>query len=79
MQGGSVRFVCTAQAHMSQSPKLVDHLTIHEQQWAYCPYDARASEHEWRATGGASIGEIEQMVRAMRGRVAAEDARAESG
>lgn len=70
-----MRFVCTAQDHINKNGTLSDHLTIHESQWAYCAHDARATGHEWRATDGASVGEIEQMVRAMRGRIAAEDAR----
>lgn len=32
-----------------------DKLTIHDGEWAFCAFDARADGHHWRATGGAPL------------------------
>ena len=74
--GARVGFICMARAHLDKNGALVDHLTVHENAWAYCPRDVRVTGHEWQPTGGASLGELEIVVRGLRERVAA-DARAE--
>ena len=66
--GARVGFVCTAPSHLEKNGALVDHLTIHETAWAYCPLDARAGGHDWKATGGVSMGDLEILVRRMRER-----------
>ncbi len=53
-----VAFVCSAPAHRSQAGS-VDKLTVHEGQWAFCPYDAKAQGHQWDATGGRPLFELE--------------------
>jgi hypothetical protein len=63
-----VGFVCMAEAHLHKNGALVDHLTIHEKDWAYCPSNVRTSGHEWKATGGVSVGDLEILVRGMRER-----------
>jgi hypothetical protein len=63
-----VGFLCTASAHLQKNGALVDHLTIHETDWAYCPSNVRTSGHEWKATGGVSMGDLEILVRGMRER-----------
>lgn len=35
-----------------------DKLTIHEGRWAFCPFDARADGHSWKATGGADMNSL---------------------
>src|ERR1700694_727271 len=35
--GARVGFICRAPAHLDRNGALVDHLTIHETAWAYCP------------------------------------------
>jgi hypothetical protein len=49
-----IAFECTASAHQ---PTLIypDKLTIHDGAWAFCPFDARATGHLWRSTGGADL------------------------
>ncbi len=49
-----VGFNCVAPAHKvgDGGP---DKLTVHQGQWAYCSFDARADGHEWRATEGATL------------------------
>jgi hypothetical protein len=73
--GARVAFICTTSAHLTKNGALVDHLTIHEKKWAYCPSDVRKGEHEWKPTGGVTLGELEIVVLGMRERVAG-DARA---
>ena len=54
-----IDFVCTKREHDNGVSKDVDHLTIHDGSWAFCPLDVSAKDHEWRSTdGGKSIVEI---------------------
>jgi hypothetical protein len=66
--GARIAYVCTTPAHLTRNGAVVDHITIHEQAWAYCPSDVRKGEHTWKATGGVSLGELEVLVRGMRER-----------
>ena len=70
--GPRVAFICMAPAHLQMNGALVDHLTIYDKTWAYCPSDVRADGHDWKATGGVSIGDLEILVRGMRERARAE-------
>jgi len=59
---GLIAFVCVRSAHHNgKAPP--DHLTIHDGQWAYCPQDSRADEHEWQPTGGARLSDMRAVVR----------------
>ena len=60
-----------AAAHLDKNGVLVDHLTIHETDWAYCPSNVRTDGHDWKATGGVSMGDLEILVRGMRERAKA--------
>jgi len=75
--GARIAFVCMRSAHLNKNGALVDHLTVHEKAWAYCPSDVRKGEHEWKPTGGATLAELEILVRGLRERLAS-DARAEN-
>jgi hypothetical protein len=66
--GARIGFICIAPAHLDRNGALVDHLTIHEKDWAYCPLNVRTDGHDWKATGGASLGDLEVLVRGMRER-----------
>lgn len=46
-----IAYECVAAEHRptTQHP---DKLTVHQSEWAFCPFDARAKGHEWKATGG---------------------------
>jgi len=70
--GARIGFICMAPAHLEKNGALVDHLTIHETDWAYCPSNVRAVNHDWKATGGVSLGDLEIIVRGMRERAAAD-------
>ena len=37
-----------------------DKLTVHQRQWAFCPFDVKAEGHEWMATGGLSLSMLRQ-------------------
>jgi hypothetical protein len=56
-----------APAHL-RNGALVDHLTIHETEWAYCPANARTDGHDWKPTGGVSMGDLEILLRGIRER-----------
>ena len=62
-----VGYVCAAATHFVANGQ-VDHLTIHEREWAYCPGDVRMGEHEWKATGGSTLTELQSIARASRQR-----------
>jgi hypothetical protein len=66
--GARIAFICISPAHLDKNGTHVDHLTIHETDWAYCPSNVRADGHDWKATGGVSMGELEILVRGMRER-----------
>ena len=54
-----IHYYCVSAAHAERSRELVDKLTIHAGQWAFCPLNARLDGHEWRATGGLALGPLE--------------------
>lgn len=64
--GARVAFICRAQAHLDKNGALVDHLTIHEKAWAYCPRNVRIDGHDWKPTGGVTMGELEIVIRGLR-------------
>lgn len=66
--GARVGFICMAPAHLNQNGALVDHLTIHQTDWAYCPSNVRTDGHDWKPTGGVSMSDLEILVRGMRER-----------
>ena len=35
-----------------------DKLTVHEGEWAFCPFDARAEGHRWKTTGGVDLESV---------------------
>ncbi len=60
-----IAYECIAPGHQP-TPQHADKLTIHEGAWAFCAFDALATGHEWRETGGV---DVDTLVR--RGRHAA--------
>jgi hypothetical protein len=66
--GARIAFLCRAPAHLDKNGALVDHLTVHEKAWAYCPSNVRIDGHDWKPTGGVTMGELEIVVRGMRER-----------
>ena len=47
MKSPLIRYRCTAPGHQHAAKRASDTMTIHEQSWAYCPYDVRAMDHLW--------------------------------
>lgn len=45
--GPLIRYRCTRPEHQHAARTISDKMTIHEQSWAYCPYDVRAADHLW--------------------------------
>jgi hypothetical protein len=66
--GAEIAFVCMEPGHLDRNGALVDHLTIHQAAWAYCPSNVRTGGHDWKPTGGVSMSDLELLVRAMRER-----------
>jgi len=66
--GARVGYVCMAAAHLTKNGALVDHLTIHQTDWAFCPSNVRTDGHDWKPTGGVSMSDLEILVRGMRER-----------
>jgi hypothetical protein len=60
-----IAYECIAAGHQP-TPQHADKLTVHEGGWAFCAFDALATGHQWRETGGV---EMETLMR--RGRHAA--------
>jgi len=52
-----IAYECVAPDHQ---PSLLhpDKLTIHEGHWAFCPFDARATGHQWQETGGGEFSDL---------------------
>ena len=61
----TIGYVCTRTTHLVENGA-VDHLTIHDRQWAYCHGDVRESEHDWQPTGGTTLTELKSLARAAR-------------
>lgn len=49
-----ISFECVAEGHTANA-RHPDKLTIHEERWAFCPFNARATGHQWRETGGQDL------------------------
>jgi hypothetical protein len=73
--GARVGFFCVAPAHLAKNGASVDHLTVHEKVWAYCPLNVRTDGHDWKETGGMTLSELEIVVRGMRERAGVSDSR----
>src|SRR5258706_10415481 len=50
--GARVGFICVAPEHLDKNGALVDHLTIHENDWAHCPSNPRTDGEDWEGPGG---------------------------
>jgi hypothetical protein len=49
-----IAYECSAMGHQP-TPDHADKLTIHQGAWAYCSFNALATGHEWRETGGVDL------------------------
>lgn len=47
-------YECEAPEHQPTVSR-PDKLTVHEGEWAFCPFDARADGHRWKQTGGVDL------------------------
>lgn len=57
-RGTLVHFRCTNPAHGRPAEMRSDTLTLAEGLWAYCPFNIRAGDHVWEATGGVTMQEL---------------------
>lgn len=55
MNRALIQWYCASAAHRERPESVTDRLTIHRGQWAFCPMDSRAAEHDWRSTGGIAL------------------------
>ncbi|HAF08459.1 MAG TPA: hypothetical protein DCK98_00025 [Chloroflexi bacterium] len=54
-----IDFVCVRPDH--QVSTLVEALTIHDEQWAYCP-SAQSDGHEWLPCGGMRVEDLRRLL-----------------
>jgi hypothetical protein len=55
MKDRLIQWYCASPAHRGKPDDVADRLTIHDGEWAFCPLDSRADEHDWRRTGGLEL------------------------
>ena len=55
MKDQLIQWYCASAAHRGTPDDAADKLTVHEGEWAFCPLDVRATEHDWRKTGGLEL------------------------
>ena len=55
MKDQLIRWYCASPAHRTNHEDAADKLTINDGEWAFCPLDTRAPEHDWRRTGGLEL------------------------
>ena len=73
-KGTLVHFRCENPAHDGPGGRPSDTVTLVEGLWAYCRYDVRAGDHDWRPTGGVPLGSLQHGDRSL-GQPAEHDAR----
>jgi hypothetical protein len=54
-----VDFVCVRPDH--QVTTFVEALTIHQEQWAFCP-SAQTDGHEWHPCGGMGLDDLRRLL-----------------
>lgn len=59
MKDAVVGYRCVAEQHRATG-RDKDELTVHDGQWAYCPFDSKADGHRWRPTGGVSLAALKR-------------------
>jgi hypothetical protein len=52
--GKLIMFECVAAAHQPATDR-PDKLTVHQNAWAFCAFDARADGHEWHEIAGRDL------------------------
>lgn len=57
MEAGIV-YQCVATEHR-EGTGAPDRLTVHQGEWAYCPFDARATGHDWQRNPGRTLSMLE--------------------
>lgn len=64
-----VAYECRAPSHQvgDGGP---DKLTVHDGQWAFCPFDVKAGGHEWTATGGVPLSMVKHAAELRRNELA---------
>ncbi len=53
--GTAVAYQCETPSHRVREGGGPDKLTVHQGQWAFCPFDAKADGHRWVPTGGLTL------------------------
>jgi len=57
-----IKYRCMRAAHQrAPEGRISDSLTVHQGEWAYCPFDSHAKDHDWRATSGIPIEELRRL------------------
>jgi len=57
-----IKYRCMRAAHQrAPEGRISDSLTVYQSEWAYCPFDSRAKDHDWRGTTGIPIEELRRL------------------
>ncbi|HKY51847.1 MAG TPA: hypothetical protein VJP45_11385 [Candidatus Limnocylindria bacterium] len=57
MAGAVIRFVCRNNAHRRMTSDVSNPVTLHGQEWAFCPAGV-AEDHTWERIEGATLAEL---------------------
>ena len=57
MAKGLIRFVCRNSEHQRASASVTSPVTLHEQEWAFCPAGV-ITGHTWERIDGAALDEL---------------------
>lgn len=62
MSAPLVGYRCVAEHHLISGDESddKDELTVHDGQWAYCPFDSKADGHEWTPAGTVSLAALKR-------------------
>ncbi|HLA13528.1 MAG TPA: hypothetical protein VJZ25_00765 [Gemmatimonadaceae bacterium] len=68
MAGALIRFVCRENEHQRARASVNSPVTLHEQEWAFCPAGV-AEGHTWERIAGAPLDELRHRTSEVRVKV----------
>jgi hypothetical protein len=65
MAGALIRFVCRKPEHQRASGSVTSPVTLHEQEWAFCPAGV-TDDHTWERIEGATLDALRHRLSEVR-------------
>jgi hypothetical protein len=65
MAGALIRFVCRKSEHQRASGSLTSPVTLHEEEWAFCPAGATTG-HTWERIEGSTLDALRHRLSEVR-------------